>query len=78
MPKSDPHFSQLSQDAREEVFERLHTALNELATYYPMARQNPYRKTFILKHLNWEGWAFHSGGGTTTRSLWSKSVSSRF
>jgi hypothetical protein len=58
---SNSHFSHLSQEGREQVFGRLQKAFNELATYYPMARQNPYWKTFIFKRLDWENWAFHNG-----------------
>jgi len=63
MPRSNPHFSHLSQDAREEVFERLHKALNELATYIPSARQNPYWKTRVVNQFwrKWERWSFMNG-----------------
>lgn len=63
MPKSDPHFSHLSQDDREEVFEHLKKGLNDLATYIPMARQNPFWKARVMKHLclEWEQWAFTNG-----------------
>jgi hypothetical protein len=51
MPRSNPHFSHLSQDVREEVFERLHKALNDLARYIPSARQNPYWKTRVVNQF---------------------------
>lgn len=63
LPKSDPHFSHLSQDAREEVFERLQKALNDMASYIPMCRQNPYWKARVVNHIcvGWEGWALANG-----------------
>jgi hypothetical protein len=63
MPKSDPHFSHLSQDAREEVFEHLDKAMTELATYIPSARQNPYWKARVVNGVwrKWERWAFMNG-----------------
>ena len=51
MPKPDPHFSHLSQDAREEVFKHFNKALNELATYIPSARQNPDGKVALSTAL---------------------------
>src|ERR1700685_3365996 len=55
--------SHLSQDAGEEYFERLQKALNDQAIYIPMARQNPYWKARVVKHicLGWEQWAFTNG-----------------
>ncbi len=63
MPKLDPHFSHLSQDAREEVFKHFNKALNELATYIPSARQNPYWKSRVVNRIwrKWERWAFMNG-----------------
>src|ERR1700681_1816672 len=57
------HLSHLSQDAREEVFERLQKALSDQASYIPMARQNPFWKARIVKNicLEWEEWAFTNG-----------------
>ncbi|HXJ89471.1 MAG TPA: hypothetical protein VMS18_21835 [Candidatus Binatia bacterium] len=54
MQKPDPCFSHLSQDPREEVFERLKNALNDMATYFPMTAQHPYWKNFIFKCLGCE------------------------
>ncbi len=63
MPESDSHSSHFSQDAREEVFERLQKAFNDLASYIPSARQNPFWKARIMKHLclEWEAWALENG-----------------
>ena len=63
MPNPDPHFSHLSQDAREEVIKHLNKGLNELATYIPSARQNPYWKTRVVNRIwrKWERWAFMNG-----------------
>ena len=63
MPKADPRFSHLSQDAREEVFEHLNKAMTELATYIPSARQNPYWKARVVNGVwrKWERWAFMNG-----------------
>lgn len=47
---SDPHFLRLSHVPREEVFERLHNALNELVA--PISESKSYWKTFVLKHLD--------------------------
>ena len=63
MSKSDPHLSQLSQDAQEEVLEHLNKAMTELATYIPSARQNPYWKARVVNGVwrKWERWAFMNG-----------------
>jgi|ERR1039458_3936284 hypothetical protein len=63
MPNPDPCFSHLSHASREEVFGRLHKALNDLATYIPSARQNPYWKTRVVNRIwrKWERWAFMNG-----------------
>ena len=63
MPKSDPHFSHLSHASREEVFERLNKAFNDLARYIPSARQNPYWKARVISHIcrKWERWSFMNG-----------------
>ncbi len=63
MPKSDPDFTHPAQDATEEVFEHLNKALNELATYIPSQRQNPYWKARVVKALwhKWEEWSFMNG-----------------
>lgn len=63
MPKSDPHFSHLSHASREEVFERLNKAFNDLARYIPSARQNPYWKARVVNRIwhKWERWAFMNG-----------------
>jgi hypothetical protein len=41
MSKSDPHFSHPFSASREEVFERLHKALSDLAAY-------PHQKVKVL------------------------------
>ena len=61
MPKSDPDFTHVSHASREEVFERLHKAVNDLATYTPSDSQSPYWKTFVLKRLEFQNWAFENG-----------------
>jgi hypothetical protein len=56
-------FPHLSQDAREEVLEQFQKALYDQASYIPMARQNPFWKARVMKHLclGWEEWAFTNG-----------------
>jgi hypothetical protein len=63
MPNPDPCFSHLSHASREEVFGRLHKALNDLASYIPSARQNPYWKARVVNRIwrKWERWAFMNG-----------------
>lgn len=61
MTTTDPHFSHLSQDAGEEVFERLHDALSEMATYKHSASQHSYWKFFVFRRLEFEHWGFHNG-----------------
>lgn len=63
MPESDPHFPQLSHASREKVFERLQKALNDMATYIPSAKQNPFWKTRVVNSVwkGWEYWAFMNG-----------------
>ncbi|MGA2387648.1 MAG: hypothetical protein ABSF97_01725 [Candidatus Sulfotelmatobacter sp.] len=56
-------FSHPSEGAGEDVFERLQKALGDLASYIPMARQNPFWKARVMKYLclGWEEWAFTNG-----------------
>jgi hypothetical protein len=63
MPKSDPDLSHLSSASREQVFERLSIALNELATYIPAAMQNPFWKARVVNGVwrKWERWSFMNG-----------------
>ncbi len=61
MPKSDPHFRHLPAASREEVFERLHKALNDLAAYPPTTSPNPYLKTFVFQRLEFQDLAFSNG-----------------
>ena len=64
MSNPDPCFSRHSPDGREEVFEQLNKALNEMGGYggyRPPAGQGPYWKFFVYQHLEFEPWAFHSG-----------------
>jgi len=61
MSKSGPDFSHVSPNGGDEVFERLHKALNEMAAYKPPARQDPYWKFFLFQRLEFAPWAFHNG-----------------
>lgn len=63
MHRSDPCFSHLSQASRAEVFERLQNALNEIATFIPACRQNPFWKTRLVNGIwkKWQRWSFMNG-----------------
>jgi hypothetical protein len=61
MERSHPRFSHLSSPSRDEVFEQLHKALNDLAAYRPTTSQDPYWKTFAFKRLEFQDLAFFNG-----------------
>jgi hypothetical protein len=61
MPSSDLHFSHLPPGSREEVFERLKSAIDQMAAPTPSAGQDSYWKFFVFHRLEFERWAFHNG-----------------